>query len=322
MEAKGFTYGYGARRGDYRSAEGIASQDRLFDTGINYVCLAVAVNQKSYSSTEIFFDYRTTVTDRDIEQFVRRAHDRGIQVCLKPMINCSDGIWRALIQFPDENMFQEAPYWDQWFEFYTAFLVHYAELAEETGCEMFCIGCEMCGTERKEEHWRNTISKVREVYHGPLVYNTNHGKEEQVTWFDALDYLGTSAYYPVAKVPCESAENMEQAWCTVRDRLQPLCERFGKKLIFMEIGCRSASGCACMPWDFNHKEFPVDEEEQARFYDTCLKVFGKESWFAGVFWWDWSTKIYQTKEEAAADTGFNIHLKKAEQVIRDWYAQL
>ena len=49
-------------------------------------------------------------------------------------------------------------------------MIYYAELAEETGCEMLCIGCEMSGTERKETHWRALIAKIREVYHGKLVY--------------------------------------------------------------------------------------------------------------------------------------------------------
>ena len=74
------------------------------------------------------------------------------------------------------------------------------------------IGCEMIGTEHKEEQWRELIAKVREIYHGPLVYNANHGKEENVTWFDALDYIGTSAYYPVEKEGGASADEMVKAW--------------------------------------------------------------------------------------------------------------
>ena len=76
-----------------------------------------------------------------------------------------------------------------------------------------------------------------------------------------------------------------------------------------------------MPWDFVHKEFPVSEEEQANFYESSLSVMSKEDWFMGYFWWDWSTWIYNSKEDAQKDTGFNIHLKKAEEVIKNWYEQ-
>ncbi|MDE5950329.1 MAG: glycosyl hydrolase family 53, partial [Acetatifactor sp.] len=85
------------------------------------------------------------------------------------------------------------------------------------------------------------------------------------------------------------------------------------------IGCRSALGCARMPWDFVHKELPVSQEEQARFYESCLSVMSGQKWFEGVFWWDWGTQIYHTQEEAERDTGFNIYLKKAEDVVKKWY---
>jgi hypothetical protein len=45
-----------------------------------------------------------------------------------------------------------------------------------------------------------------------------------------------------------------------------------------------------------------------------------EKWFDGFFWWDWSAKIYDDREAAQKDQGFNIHLKKAEQVLKKYYA--
>ena len=101
MEIKGFTYGYSAKKGMYNCQKGIESQNALMETGINWVCLAFPVNQKSYSSTEIYFDYRYNMPDLEIIDTIKRFHDRNIKVCLKPMINCSDGVWRALINFPD-----------------------------------------------------------------------------------------------------------------------------------------------------------------------------------------------------------------------------
>lgn len=322
MDIKGFTYGWGGHRGQYRSEKALASQDKLYDIGINWMCLAFTVMQKNFSSTEIYFDYRSTVTDKDITFAINRAHERGIKVCLKPVINNSDGVWRALIDFPDSDMLERDVYWKQWFEFYSAFMCHYAEIAEDTGCEMLCIGCEMSGTERKEKEWRELIKKIRSIYSGPLVYNTNHGREEEVKWFDALDYIGTSAYFRVGKVPGDTKENMLAVWNKVGIDMQRLSQKLNKKIIFMEIGCRSAKGCAMMPWDFVHTEFERSEDEQAHFYDSCLEAFHDADWFAGAFWWDWSVEIYDTIEEAKEDKGFDIHMKKAEEVLKSWYAKL
>jgi hypothetical protein len=322
MEIKGYTYGYHTVRGKYRTPNAQYSQDRLFDLGVNYICLAFPIMQKTYSSTEILFDYRRDVTEKDLRFVIERAQAKGIKVCLKPMINCEDQVWRARIDFPDENFYGTDDYWKEWFDHYTAFMLHYAEFAQDMNCEMLCIGCEMLGTERKETYWRELIRQVREVYHGPVTYNTNHGQEDQVAWFDALDYIGTSAYYKVGKKPLDSTENMVAEWEKVRTNLSLLSQKLEKKIIFMEIGCRSAEGCAMMPWDFMHRELPRSEEEQARFYDSCMQVFGKEEWFAGVFWWDWSTEIYETQEAADADRGFNIHRKQAETILKGWYEKL
>ena len=219
MEFKGFTYGFAAKRGMFRSKEGIKSQELLYQTGINWLCLAVVLEQETAHSTKIEFDFGANSSDRDIIAAVERAHKNNIKVCLKPMVNCKDGVWRAYINFADSDFDGNDIYWDKWFKSYSDFMIYYAELAEETGCEMLCIGCEMCGTERKEKHWRKLIADIRKVYSGKLVYNTNHGHEDDVKWFDAVDYVGTSAYFPVAKEGGATSEMMKQAWLPVRDEM-------------------------------------------------------------------------------------------------------
>lgn len=86
----------------------------------------------------------------------------------------------------------------------------------------------------------------------------------------------------------------------------------------MEIGCRSAEGCATMPWDFEQIELPFHQEEQNNFYRSVMEAFWDEPWFAGFFWWDWSTNLYPL-EEAKLDKGFDIYGKKAEQTLKEWY---
>ena len=316
MFVKGFTYGYDGRRGDYRSPEADQSMERLAALGGNWAALAFAVRQDTFHSTVIRPDYRWTVTDADVVYAVRKLHSLGLRVCMKPMVNCADGIWRAHIRFPEPE-WGKTDYWGEWFSSYSAFLSHYAELAQETGCEMFCVGCEMLGTEQKEDHWRRTIGQVREAYHGPLVYNTNHGKEWGVPWWDAVDFIGTSAYFKVAGQPGDSLENMMDGWNRQKESLRRLSETLHKQVLFMEIGCRSASGCAMMPYDFSHREFPYDEEEQARFYESCFRSMWDEPWFSGFFWWDWSSKIHWREQ----DTGFSVIGKKAEQIVKEWYAK-
>lgn len=316
MFCKGFTYGFDGRRGDYRSNDSLLSIERLAALGGDWAALAFVIFQDNFYSTQIRPDYRYTVTDKDVTVAVDRLHKQGLKVCMKPMVNCADGVWRAYINFPVANEGNNRDYWKEWFSSYKAFLCHYAEIAEDTGCEMFCIGCEMVGTEQQEDYWRDTIKAVRDIYHGPLVYNTNHGKESFIKWWDAVDFMGTSAYYCVADVPGDSMENMKSNWDKAKEKLATLSRENGnKQIIFMEIGCRSARGCATMPYDFNHREFPYDEDEQANFYESCLRSLWDEPWFAGFFWWDWYTKLPKEKPEM----GFSIVGKKTEDLIKEWY---
>lgn len=310
---KGFSYGFMAKRGEYASGQALESLKKLRDTGTEWIALCLVVNQDTYHSTDIRFDYNETPTDLELIQIIHEAHQLGFKVCFKPMINCHDHVWRARISFPDEG-----DYWDKWFHSYGGFLKHYGELATYTQCEMFCLGCEMIGTEPQESHWRTLISEIKNIYKGPLIYNANHGKEDNIAWWDLVDYLGTSAYYPVASEGGASEEEMIMNWEQVAKRVEALHKRYQKPIVFMEIGCRSARGCATMPWDFTETHLPHDENEQARFYSSCMKVFSHQPWFKGYFWWDWKHILHE-RETAPTNDDFAIYGKKAEDVLRTWY---
>ena len=101
MFIKGFTYGYDVRRGDYRSAEAELSMRRLSALGGDWAALAFTVRQDTFHSTVIRPDYRWTVTDADVVCAVKKLHGMGLKVCMKPMVNCGDGVWRANIRFPE-----------------------------------------------------------------------------------------------------------------------------------------------------------------------------------------------------------------------------
>ena len=322
---KGYTYGWDSHKGMLTDPRSKTSIKRMSDMGCNWAALAFAVTQERFSSVRFGFDFRYCDTDREIETAIGNIKKLGMKVCLKPVLNCEDGTWRANITFPErefpvyDELGRKISYWNEWFSCYTAFILHYAEIAEYTGCEMLCIGCEMIGTEHREAEWRDLIARVREVYHGPLVYNANHGKEDNVRWFDALDFIGTSAYYPVGSpAGGDSAEQMLARWTEPKKKLRDLSERLGKKIIFMEIGCRSAERCASMPWDFTHVDNARSEEEQANFYESALRAVWGEDWFGGYFWWDWPTFL-PPDDRIGKDTGFMIYGKKAETLLTKWY---
>ena len=76
MEIKGFTYGYDGRDGVYRSEAGKLSQQRLFETGVNWICLCFTVEQDDIFSRRIHFRFGETVSDRDIMAVVNQQAER------------------------------------------------------------------------------------------------------------------------------------------------------------------------------------------------------------------------------------------------------
>lgn len=313
IPVKGYTFGFGGRCGDYEKKTTFDSLDELCSLGLNYIALAFDVLMDNIRATEVRYRYTLDVSDLELMDLIDAIHKKGVKVCLKPMVDSLDHEWRARINFGlDKGA------WAKWFYEYEAMMVHYAKIAERTGCEMYCLGCELCGTERQEEHWRHLIAEVRKVYHGPITYNTNHGHELDAQWYDAIDYLGTSGYFPVADHPKATLEEMKAGWEKAAEHLYKAHEKWNKPVLFMEVGCRSAAGAAMMPWDYMHYEFPVDQTEQANFFRSACEVLGEKDWFLGFFWWDWSIRLYD-KEKAANDAGFGIYGKEAQKVLTKIY---
>ena len=74
------------------------------------------------------------------------------------------------------------------------------------------------------------------------------------------------------------------------------------------------------PYDFIHRpEVPLDEDEQADFYESAMWATWDKPWFAGYFWWDWKA-ILPPEEKAHENRDFTIYGKKAEKVLKKWYS--
>lgn len=246
------------------------------------------------------------LTDEEIYWGIEEAHQLGLKVCLKPVVNCADGTWRAHINFLSPDVPGE-PTWSDWFKSYENYLLHYAKIAEETKCEMFCIGCEMVQADRWEHEWRSLIAKVREVYSGVITYNCDKYQEERITWWDAVDVISSSGYYP------------EHTWDKQIERIEQVVNKWNKPFFFMEAGCPSRLGSAAVPNDWGHQG-EASMEEQDRYYQTMFAKLDHVPWFSGYMLWDWPAALYN-QEEAATNDDYCFYGKKAEQTIREYYSK-
>lgn len=272
-------------------------------TGCSTIILAIGALQDTPQSEEIDFRGPHIPTDEELKTVIGFARELKLKIILKPMLNCRNGVWRAHINFFDREVPCE-PKWSKWFESYTSYIRHYAKIAEETGCEMFMIGCEMVQAERKEEYWRKLVEQVRKLYHGPLTYNTDKYQEEEVKWWDCLDVISSSGYYPQSK------------WEENLDRIEAVVKKYKKPFFFAECGCMCRVGCTEIPNDWTYQG-PKDVNIQADYFKTMFQSCSKRDWVEGFGFWAWVNDM-DLKEEAE-DDGYGVYGKPSSHVIKDFY---
>lgn len=300
----GMTWGWTGVRGTWTGPEAEFSMERMKELGVSWVALALGALQDTAQSTEIHFRDEPTVTDDEVRAAIRRAKALGLKVCLKPVVNCADGTWRAHIGFFADEVPGE-PSWAEWFASYGAFIAHYARIAEEEGCEMLCVGCEMVQADAREAQWRKLIADVRALYSGIVTYNCDKYQEDRLAWWDAVDVISSSGYYPVGE------------WEAQLDRIEAVVRKHGKPFFFMEAGCPSRVGSSLKPNDWSLPGAPSGEE-QARYYEAMFSACRQRPWVQGFMLWDWPAKLYDAAD-AYGNDDYCMYGKPAEAIVRDYY---
>lgn len=302
---KAVTFGYMSQRGEWLTEDAEKSLNELVSRcSINTVILPVVVEQDTIHSTTINWQEESVLADEEVEQMIDLAHKKGLRVFLKPMVNVSDGNWRAHINFFDHDAVCE-PKWSDWFKSYYEFILHYAEIAERTHCEMLVIGCELVNAMRRETEWRELIRLVREVYQGLITYNCDKYQEEAVKWWDAVDVISSSGYYPINK------------WDQELSRIKETVIHYNKPFFFCEAGCPSRVGSEYLPNDWKYGG-EVDVEVQARWYQAMFEACDKNEWMQGYGLWDWKATLYPI-ERALEDRDYALFGKPAENIVNNYY---
>ena len=300
----GMTWGWTGVRATWSTPEAADSMRLMREAGVTWTAVAFGALQATAQSTEIDVDAQPTVTDDEVRWAIREAKSLGMKVCLKPVVNVADGTWRAFIGFFDQAVPGE-PSWAEWFASYTRFLLRYAVIAEAEGCELFCIGCEMVQADGREAEWRALIEELRAVYSGPITYNCDKYQEDRLSWWDAVDVISSSGYYPTG------------TWTEHLDRIGGVVERAGKPFFFMEAGCPSREGSPARPNDWTLEGAP-SERAQADYYREMFVACDQREWMRGFMLWDWPAVLY-SPDEAASNDDYCVYAKEAEAVVREHY---
>lgn len=242
--------------------------EEIAQTGATEVLIAVPWSLPDVHSAAL----RTSVPRDRLRATLDQAREHGLSVTVMPLIvvqSRSPGQWRGQLR-PDEP---------------EAFWANYASLirgmaleAEHAGAHRLVVGSELCDLEASETAWRDTISLARAHFSGRITYSANWDHYAQVPFWDALDEVGMTAYFPVDG-------EASARWRAALDRGEAFAARHHRPLLITEYGYPPLASAALRPWD-ETTGAPEDNALQAELYDTALASMACAS-VRGGFAWSW-----------------------------------
>jgi len=303
MFLNAYTYGFCEKKGFTQgSAWRWSLRELARTTGCNAIILPVCAWQDHTYSTQVDSQGPEVMDAEDVRRVCDCARELGLRLILKAMVNCRDGYWRAYIRFFDQPVPVE-PGWDAWFAAWNDHVCRVADMAEENRVDMLCIGCETVGADHREREWRRLIEMVRRRYRGPLTYNCDKYQEDRIGWWDALDVISSSGYYPVDALDDNFA------------RIQDVTRRVGKPFMFMECGCPARDQSQYRPndWRFGGA---TSQEAQAQWYQAFTKAIDRFPFVRGTGWWDWPATGLYPAETGPDQDGYCTYGKGANDILR------
>lgn len=331
---RGVTFGFYARNGVLGSDWARREVDRMLELNVTHVVLTPIVMQETGHTTRQYRDFEVTPNDHELYRIIEYMMDQEMEVTLRPMLETQDGNGRLQVWFqPDRERIpgRVSDHWKRWFESMVLRSVHYARIAEETGCSRYGLDSELDRTIREHEHWKGVISSVREVFSGCVTscHTTHTGLidwESEMKnpdhWWRDLDELQMSCYEVGANSPGWSTERMIENLKPSRDRFRRIAKAYGKPVSFGECGCASSFGGAMSPsaWEGAGGYSPW---EQANYLEAVLSLFWDEPWWAGIYWWKWDEQNHRPafSSDPAGDKGFTVYGKPAAEVMKKWFGR-
>jgi hypothetical protein len=302
---KGVALGLFSADPDYRYTELL---EEIVETGATHVSITWVWWQDDVRANDIHRVAGWSATDEQILDTLKRAKAAGLHVTAFPivrLVKSEANEWRGRIRPTNE---------DAWWSSYTAFMIHALSLAKQAGADRLCIGSELLTREPMRVRWLELIERVR--MRAPdleLLYSANWDHFQPVSFWDAVDVVGLTAYWELTKDPDPSVNDLVFAWSAIRPALLDWSRRTGRRFVFTEVGYPSLDGGASWPWNETRKA-PVDLDEQRRAYEAFVRAWSGVEALQGTYFWNWFGF------GGPEDTNYTPRKKPAADVLRRWYS--
>ena len=296
----------------------------LLESNVEWIAHVPFGWQDSYDDPDVRFTsiegIEWSAKDQHHIDHIELARAHGIRNIVKPHLWLTSGRkWRSDIAMSSLD------HWDQWFDGYRSFILHYARLCEQYDVDALCIGTELHETVRQRpQDWSRLIAEVRSVYSGAITYAANWNDPlEEIPFWAELDYIGVQAYFPLTSHRHPTVDELVRDWTDHVDRLEALAGQFNKPILFTELGYKSVPDAAIQPWQW--PRWPgslfrkVSMETQYNCYEAFFRVLWTRDWFAGAYIWQWQTRHDQAG--GPSNPAFTPQNKPAQNCMARWFGQ-
>ena len=248
------------------------------------------------------------------KQYIEELRKQGIKIMIKPQI----WVWHG--EFTGDIMMTSEANWKALEAAYTKFIMAYANLAQETKSEVFCIGTELeLFIKYRPEYWLALIDQIKAQYTGKLTYAANWNEFSKTPFWNQLDYIGIDAYFPVSDQKTPSEEDCIKGWQEHKSMIKYIAEENKIPVLFTEYGYRSVDYSGKEPWNYDRNLGAANMQAQINTTTALFKTFWNEDWFAGGFLWKWFIKHDEVGGEN--NSMFTPQNKPLEAVLKAHYAQ-
>jgi len=306
----------------YQTPRADQSLANLAGLGVNDVMVQATAYMDTAYSTDIYLDPMKSPSDDSLGYVIQKMRGYGLRAVLKVNFDVNDNTSRKKI----------APVnWNEWWEDYRTLVLHYAGIAENNGVAVFVVGTELDSAVQNinETSWRDLIFDVGTIYSGKITYGASRiscsdnrvpqcvpGYRE-VSWWDALDYGGIDAWFPLTNISNPTVEQLLDAWKPWVADIEDWQLYIGKPVLFTEMGYSSYDGTNIRPPTMWNGE-PLDFQEQVDTYEAAFRAFFDKVWLHGIYWWYWSV---DPNAGGLSDGTWLVQGKPAQQTIQAWYAK-
>lgn len=281
--------------------------DYVVGLGANSIAITFPLYTDGPDPSRVYSDVETPSPTR-VADVVSRAHDRGLRVTVRPLIDeaniaSTPGEWRGSIEPIDVAA---------WFDSYTEAVRPYFG----AGADEFVIAAELNSLQDEAERWSALERAARSAFRGVISYTFNWDGFDQAR-LPALSSYGIDLYPPSDLGDDATVEELAAVMLFAL-RQQP--EAVRRSLVIHEVGIPALSGVYRLPYHWGTEGGPIREEVQAKWFSAACRA-AQEAGVRGLYFWMLDSNIDPLRADPADQPPKSFIGRLAEATIRDCFAR-